>query len=314
MARRRVGRTEPRLDLQVYEQARPRPAASEHDGDYNLKEVAVLPKEFRKKSLRIIMAQDLATVDKMPTTCRFPFDRSGVQCHGLDFKRGVASAADCAASCCADAGCEVWQWCSAAHGRGRGVGCASPGECWAGRAYACTKNTAWVGGSRKLLLTVSVVRCPPHDSNENRAEWQSDPPAALTHRELPGLIGSALLRRHALHARASRANASTPRADLQYVPLSCFGKKVAAAAAHPPPRIGRFTVVGDLCAHHNEKLSEKLCCARQASGSLCVHRGEAFAILSIEAPCASLEWSPPMAHARVRFSVPPNVYAGRCAT
>ena len=69
---------------------------------------------------------------------------SGFQCGGLQ-GHGYRSAEACAALCCADPHCAVWQWAAAGQSKG-GSGC------WLGTQpisrSTCTNDTAWVGGGR----------------------------------------------------------------------------------------------------------------------------------------------------------------------
>jgi hypothetical protein len=74
---------------------------------------------------------------------------SGLQCGGLS-SRGSRDADSCAVGCCNDPHCAIWQW--APEGKSAGGS-----GCWVGRlpidalpggASSCTKDKAWVGGSR----------------------------------------------------------------------------------------------------------------------------------------------------------------------
>ena len=83
-----------------------------------------------------------------PSSCpggTFPANASGLQCSGLS-PRGYGTAHDCAAACCADPHCSVWQWAPTGSPGGSG--------CWLGRSgsppapASCSPNAAWVGGMR----------------------------------------------------------------------------------------------------------------------------------------------------------------------
>lgn len=69
---------------------------------------------------------------------------SGFQCGGLQ-GHGYQSADACAALCCADPHCAMWQWAASGQSKG-GSGC------WLGTQLmsrsTCTEDSAWVGGER----------------------------------------------------------------------------------------------------------------------------------------------------------------------
>ena len=73
------------------------------------------------------------------------------ECLGLSKAGSAAASASadaCAAFCCADAGCSVWQW---------EPGAGSADGCWVGASSKCSapgSRPAWVGGRRGSAATV----------------------------------------------------------------------------------------------------------------------------------------------------------------
>ena len=80
-------------------------------------------------------------------TKTFPTDTSGKQCLGLKQASGVSSLAACAAACCAESACEVYQFCP------KGAKCGGE-SCWigqlggAGGPGACKASPGWEGRGR----------------------------------------------------------------------------------------------------------------------------------------------------------------------
>lgn len=80
--------------------------------------------------------------------CTFPRDMAGLQCSGL---RAVSAAtADaCAAACCADETCELYQFCDGSAGNK----CGPAGSCWIGAMPdSCTPESGWVSRARNVTL------------------------------------------------------------------------------------------------------------------------------------------------------------------
>ena len=82
------------------------------------------------------------------TNCSFPVPLDDLQCSGL---RGAAAttAAECAAACCGDPACSVWQWC------GDSGACAAQGRnaCWVGSlAGGCSAVQGWRSSARNVTL------------------------------------------------------------------------------------------------------------------------------------------------------------------
>ena len=88
-------------------------------------------------------AQDCKDLDKT-----FPIDASGKQCLGLKQANGVSDLAACAAACCAESSCSVYQFCS-----GEAAGCGAQ-SCWIGQLGgaagpgACHAAKGWEGRGR----------------------------------------------------------------------------------------------------------------------------------------------------------------------
>ena len=80
-----------------------------------------------------------------PTCNRLNVSAANVDCQGL-LHRNAASEESCAATCCDDATCTVWQWC--AGGQGTCYGATGPHpQCWTGAFSDCI-----VGKQRKMGL------------------------------------------------------------------------------------------------------------------------------------------------------------------
>ena len=77
--------------------------------------------------------------------CAFPLDLTGVQCAGLS-GAAASSEAECAAACCGDGACEVYQWCPA----GGGHACGPPASCWVGALAGaqCKREEGWASRAR----------------------------------------------------------------------------------------------------------------------------------------------------------------------
>eukprot|EP01051_Picozoa_sp_SAG22_P009744 SAG22_NODE_835_length_6917_cov_8.098709_1_plen_279_part_00 len=82
-------------------------------------------------------------------TKTFPTDYSGRQCSGLKQAAGVKDLAGCAAACCAESACEIYQFCP-----GGGEKCGAQ-SCWigqlggAGGPGACQKQAGWESRGRQ---------------------------------------------------------------------------------------------------------------------------------------------------------------------
>ena len=72
-----------------------------------------------------------------PGPCLLGTNYTGLQCDGLSAVTAAGSAAECAAVCCADASCELWQWSDTP---------APGGGCWVGDVPAggCNPGREWV--------------------------------------------------------------------------------------------------------------------------------------------------------------------------
>jgi hypothetical protein len=80
--------------------------------------------------------------------CTFPTPLNDLQCEGLR-AAPAASEAQCAAACCSDATCSVYQWCGASGE------CAAQGHnaCWIGSlAGGCSAVQGWRSGARNVTL------------------------------------------------------------------------------------------------------------------------------------------------------------------
>ena len=77
----------------------------------------------------------------------FPLDMDGTQCSGLS-EAPAADEAACAAACCGDAFCEIYQWCPP--GAPPGAACGPPGSCWVGQLdrAACQPQPGWLSRAR----------------------------------------------------------------------------------------------------------------------------------------------------------------------
>ena len=64
-----------------------------------------------------------------PGPCVLATNFSGTQCNGLSAAPQAASAADCAAACCADSLCQIWQWTTPGAGGGCWIGAIPPAGC-----------------------------------------------------------------------------------------------------------------------------------------------------------------------------------------
>ena len=67
------------------------------------------------------------------------------ECQGLKEQQGATTLEACAAACCADAGCSVYQFCAAGGGCDGATG--TDAQCWHGDMKACGGGTrhGWVG-------------------------------------------------------------------------------------------------------------------------------------------------------------------------
>ena len=79
----------------------------------------------------------------------FPASLDGIQCSGLTGV-GASSEAACAAACCGDAACEVYQWCGDAPAQA----CGPANSCWIGTlaASACKAESGWLSRARNVTL------------------------------------------------------------------------------------------------------------------------------------------------------------------
>ena len=102
--------------------------------------------------------------------CAFPTPFNDIQCNGL---RGVpaGSAADCAAACCADATCELWQYCPPG-----ATDCAPAGSCWiGGLGGGCEAQKGWLSSARNVSLGPACQTGLLADYGPG--SWQTDPAA-----------------------------------------------------------------------------------------------------------------------------------------
>ena len=133
--------------------------------------------------------------------------------------------------------------------------------------------------------TVHVYRCPPFDHVQLGGEPNaSQSTLRFAHTTVDALIGQALLQRY------ERAPSSTA-ADLEYVPLVCFGrgKGIESRSNSRRPIIGRFTILATawtLGEGIRLRLRKRMCIGGGTAGSQHgVPMDELpFAILSTEAP------------------------------
>ena len=97
-------------------------------------------------AVRVADALCAGGVDAGAADCAFPVDLGGQQCDGLH-AHGAASEAECAAACCADDACAVYQWCGASGE------CESQGAnaCWLGSlAGGCSAVGGWQSRARNV--------------------------------------------------------------------------------------------------------------------------------------------------------------------
>jgi beta-galactosidase len=102
--------------------------------------------------------------------CAFPVLLNGVQCSGLT---GVPapSAADCAAACCAEPTCQVWQYCPPGS-----TDCSPPGSCWIGSlGSGCVAHNGWLSSARNVTLGSACQTGLLADYGPGN--WQTDPAA-----------------------------------------------------------------------------------------------------------------------------------------
>lgn len=86
-------------------------------------------------------------------TSSFPMPMNDIQCSGLNGV-GADSEASCAAACCGDATCEIYQWCPPGGALDGGSSCGPPGSCWVGRLNAgpCKAESGWASRARNVTL------------------------------------------------------------------------------------------------------------------------------------------------------------------
>ena len=97
---------------------------------------------------------DVAEVSS-PSSCSnnsqsFPFSYNDIQCNGLS---GVSasSEADCAAACCSDSTCEIYQWCNPSSSSSSSS-CGPPSSCWIGQltGSVCKSEDGWLSRARNV--------------------------------------------------------------------------------------------------------------------------------------------------------------------
>ena len=78
----------------------------------------------------------------------FPVDMNGVQCNGLS-SASASNEAECAAACCSEATCELYQWCPPGSSSSA---CGPAGSCWIGQLQGavCTQQSGWVSRARNV--------------------------------------------------------------------------------------------------------------------------------------------------------------------
>ena len=90
--------------------------------------------------------------------CSFPINYNGTEVWGLTLApAGAGSPAACAAACCANASCSLYQYCA-------GGACAPVGSCWVGTVSGAPRPVAgWVSAARAapLVLDASAPAPPP---------------------------------------------------------------------------------------------------------------------------------------------------------
>ena len=104
-------------------------------------------------------------VSSVGAACSFPLDLSERQCIGLDPYSGAADAASCAAACCHNMSCEVWQWCGLGQRRRRSCAAwpALAGHCFLGKPSSCRSNSAgpasrgWVSRGRETARSAAAA-------------------------------------------------------------------------------------------------------------------------------------------------------------
>jgi len=84
------------------------------------------------------------------SSASFPLGLDGTQCGGLT-SAAAADEAACAAACCGDATCEVYQWCPPG---APPAACGPPGSCWIGQlaGASCQPQAGWVSRGRNVTL------------------------------------------------------------------------------------------------------------------------------------------------------------------
>lgn len=100
--------------------------------------------------------------------CSFPTPLNDVECYGLN-GASAASASECAAACCAEATCEVWQWCPPGS-----TGCSPQSSCWIGSlAGGCGPQQGWASAARNATLGAACQTGLLADYGPGN--WQTDP-------------------------------------------------------------------------------------------------------------------------------------------
>lgn len=82
------------------------------------------------------------------SNCSFPADLDNVQCDGLSQVPSATDEAACAAACCADETCEVYQFCPSSGGGS----CGPSNSCWVGAVGQCNASPGWLSRARNVTL------------------------------------------------------------------------------------------------------------------------------------------------------------------
>jgi hypothetical protein len=92
----------------------------------------------------------------------FPVDYSNQQCMGLQQYPPADDATTCQNACCAQSGCEVWQWCA-------GGSCSPQNSCWIGAlGGGCQPDSGWVSRGRAPSASPSPVPGPGPSCSDPR--------------------------------------------------------------------------------------------------------------------------------------------------
>lgn len=81
-------------------------------------------------------------------TQSFPFEYNDVQCNGLS-GASASNEAECAAACCSDNTCEIYQWCPPGSSSSS---CGPPSSCWIGQldGAVCKQEDGWISRARNV--------------------------------------------------------------------------------------------------------------------------------------------------------------------